>query len=530
MRRRTPETPPMTALPLLPTPKEITAHLDRFVFGQDQAKRDLATAVYNHYLGLASRDSEGGGPNPFGPQHVLLLGPTGTGKSLLVRTLAGFLGVPFSFTSATSLAQTGYVGMHVEEMVRSLVKRAGGDPFMAERGIIFVDEFDKVRSQPRSDGGPDISGEGVQIGLLTLLDGTKVPLSAPGRHGEGGEVDTSRVLFVLAGAFVGLEEIVGRRLGGSESRVGFLRSGEDAGNPVAPRSHLRELEVEDLVAFGIIPELVGRLATWAVLEPFRAGDLVQILVKSENSILRRKVAFWKKHGIELEFTEGALLRIAQEALDMGTGARALNRFVERSLDDVDWRPVELMSQGIRRIIITEATVRREAPPDFVEGEAPLEKEGALQILRKQAFHPSTPGDDLEPTEEADITDAGEWTEEKIRAKIEEIKSGKLGWASTTGSARKWWQAFEDVNSHRLSLVLRLAEELAKRNASITEFFLAYVYSNAENVQANLHYLDYLRLKQKEEEKKRARRAAEAKKQKGKTNRDGKKDEKSKDDS
>lgn len=482
-----------TSLPrVLPTPTEMVAHLDRYVRGQQQAKRDLATAVYNHYVGLAAGEEPGKRGRRSAPQHVLMLGPTGTGKTLLVQTLAALLDVPYTYASATSLVQTGYVGTPVESVVLNLLARANGDVFKAERGMIFIDEIDKVRCWGPSSG-PDVSGEGVQMGLLTLLDGRKVSKTNP-NGAASPEVDSSRILFVCAGAFVGLEEIVAKRHGSGS--IGLRPLGTTAGGN-APA----DFDVQDLVSFGFIPELLGRFAAFTVLHALQADDLVHILTDAEDSALRRKRAFWALHGIELEFSQDALQAIAHRALQFGTGARGLNHIVERCLDDVDWRPVELAQQGVTRIVVNADTVRTGAPPFLVQG-SPRDL-GPLPItdLRRRALRPTTPGGGLGAPGTPAISDTREWDVARIREAIEASKNEHLGWKTTTGSARKWWEAFEAENQHRLGLILRLAEELAVRKATITEFFLAYVYSNTDNIQANLHYLDYVRLK-KEEERKR----------------------------
>ena len=366
---------------VLPSPSEMVGYLDRFVFGQSQAKRSLATSVYNHYIGLAQREAgEVEGPDP---QHVLFIGPTGTGKSFIVKTLARGLGLPFQFASATSLVQTGYVGTPVGEIVRRLVESEGGNVKRAQRGIIFIDEFDKVRCHDH-EGSLDVSGEGVQIGLLTLFDGTRVHLRPPSNNASGwsGTVDTSQILFVCGGAFVGLEERVGDRL--NKDRVGFRPPPEET------VSALGRMDVSDLVAFGLIPELVGRFSSWVVLDDLDEQDLVRILTTSENSVLDRRRAFWRGHGIDLVFTEAALEEVARQSLSLGTGARALRWVVERSLDDVDYRPVELARAGVRRIVVDAATVRREGAPRLESGAPRPELSATIDDLRRRAVAPGAP--------------------------------------------------------------------------------------------------------------------------------------------
>ncbi|MCB1235670.1 MAG: AAA family ATPase, partial [Verrucomicrobiae bacterium] len=240
--------------PILPTPTEMIAHLDRFVRGQARAKQDIAVAVYNHYLSQAWRDR---GHEDLGRHHILLIGPTGVGKTYLVRTLADFLGVPVGFASATGLAEAGYKGNSVETIIRSLIDRAEGDPKRAEKGIVFIDEIDKIRGAD-TGGYRDVSGEGVQNALLTLLDGR----ISEGLEGYGHRpVDTSRLLFVCTGAFVGLQEIVERRLGSRERRIGFLARPNETVEKIPDQpiyEALCQAETRDLVEFGMIPEFIGR--------------------------------------------------------------------------------------------------------------------------------------------------------------------------------------------------------------------------------------------------------------------------------
>lgn len=486
---------------ILPTPAALIAHLDRHVFAQTRAKQDLAVAVYNHFLSQAYRDRGG---HDLGRQHILLLGPTGVGKTYLVKTLADHLGVPLGFTSAAGLVEAGYKGNSVETLVSTLLSRAGGDPRRAERGIVFLDEVDKIRRQ--DTGQRDVSGEGVQNALLTLLDGRV----SEGDQGYGHKgVDTSRLLFVCAGAFVGLEGIVRRRIGERASQLGFhARAGEHL-EDLADRSTYEALcrvETKDLVDFGMIPEFIGRFATITVLHDLDRAALRNILAGDiERSALARQQELARLHGIDLVITDDALDAIAAEAEALGTGARGLHRLIGRAVDSVDHRWPELARDGVTRVTIDRASIVDGADPRLERGKASYER--IDEELRRECFAgmppPPAPG-----TAAATPQSGTEQDPAAIREQIDRLKVDKLDWSNTSGSARKWWEAFEAENKERLALVLRLCEELAQREATITEFFLAYVYSNTDNIQANLHYLDYVRLKKREEAKRKPKGEAE----------------------
>lgn len=505
----------MTSNRLLPTPREMIAHLDRFVRGQTRAKQDLAVAVYNHYLSQAHRDETS---EDLGRFHVLLLGPTGSGKTYMVRKLAEQLGVPVSFASATALVQAGYRGRPVDDIVKSLLDRAKDNPRLAERGIIFIDEIDKVR---RNDGiGPDVNGEGVQNALLTLLDG-KIAEEVDSRSHE--PIDTSRILFVCTGAFVGLDDLVRQRVGAAGARIGFhARPQEDL--DAIPDKPIYEMLCQattgDLVRFGLIPEFVGRFSTITALHELGFGDLRAILGETiQSSALQRQQKLARLHGIELEITADALDMIARDAERLGTGARGLARLVGVAVDSVDHRWPELAEQGVTRVVVDASCLLGKSEPRLERTKSKaksgaastgvgssVDSEPAANRLRSLCMNslpppPSDSGTGTRPRLPEGITDTTGWSSEEILSRLAAVKK-TLDWDNTSGSARKWWVTFEQENTHRVALVFRLAEELAVRKATITEFFLAYAYSNTDNIQANLHYLDYTRIKKSEEAKKR----------------------------
>jgi ATP-dependent Clp protease ATP-binding subunit ClpX len=346
----------MVAVAQLFTPEELVHRLDALVIGQGHAKQRLAMAVYRHYLGLRLRQESGAAASALGPQHQLLLGPTGVGKSLLVSSIAMTLGVPTAFTAATSLVETGYVGTPVESMFAMLLESACGDAALAEHGIVFLDEFDKLRRAP--DVGRDVSGEGVQNGLLTLLDGRPVRLRYRDREVS---MDSANVLFLCTGAFAGLVPIVRRRLARDRAALGFTGASRSR-TKATDAQLLAQATSEDLIEYGIIPELVGRFTGIVALHALSRADLDRVLSESRRSPLLARVRLFEMHGVRLEVSPDARRALVDRALAQGLGARALNRVVDEAFADLEYRLPRLAEMGVGAVRMTRAVVEgREAP-------------------------------------------------------------------------------------------------------------------------------------------------------------------------
>ena len=348
----------MVAVRLL-TPVELVQRLDAHVIGQSHAKRRIAMAVYRHFLGHRLRALPQGSNQDLGPQHQLLLGPTGVGKSLLVKTIARLLGVPTAFTAATSLVETGYVGAPVESMFAALLERAGGDVTLAEHGIVFLDEFDKLRRAP--DVSRDVSGEGVQNGLLTLMDGRPVRL----RHREREvSLDSANVLFLCTGAFAGLGTIVRRRLARDGASLGFTGSAR-AVRRASDAELATHATPEDLIEYGLIPELVGRFAGIVPLHPLSHADLERVLIESKTSALRAQQRLFELHGVRLEVSADARGALVDRAMAHGLGARALHRVVTEAFADLEFKLPRLAEQGVGAVRMTRAAIEGRANPVLV---------------------------------------------------------------------------------------------------------------------------------------------------------------------
>jgi ATP-dependent Clp protease ATP-binding subunit ClpX len=459
-------------------PAEMLAALDQHVLGQSRAKRTLCSAIYNHFLSNASRDENG---VDLGRNHVLMAGPTGSGKTMMVKWIASMLNVPFVQTCASTLVETGYRGRPVEDIFRPLLEQTNSDPRKAERGIIFIDEIDKIRRQ--DVGGRDVSGEGVQNSLLTILEGricdaidsTRIPA-----------IDTSRLMFVCAGAFVGLRDIVFRRLQHDQKTIGFqcrTTSSSKQANELDEYECIRQASVEDFNVYGMIPEFIGRFSRITFLHELSIEDLRAILRQpSQFSSLHQRQQIALLHGITLEVSDDALDALAERAKKMNTGARAITRLLGDVLDRIEYQFPELADDRVSHVIIDRECLLTGSEPKLVRGRRDTRRRDS--VLRNRFL-----GDGAAGTQKT--ANSARRTNSTGKPKIGGVSI--CGWSTASEKAQAFWGRLEKDYSASPSTLENVSNKLTQLSLGLQEFYAAAIAIHSRDPNTIIQHLIRKRL-------------------------------------